>query len=60
MKELLTEQVRAYIYRVLMAVGAVLAFYGILSNEAIAVWLGLASVVFNVMPAVNTNTKIDE
>ena len=55
-----SEQIRAYIYRILMAVGAVVAFYGILSNEEIVVWLGLAAVILNVLPATNTTTKPHE
>jgi hypothetical protein len=43
-----------------MAAGAVAMFYGILSNEELAVWLGLASVALNVLPATNTSTKRDE
>ena len=43
-----------------MAVGAVVAFYGILSNEEIVVWLGLAAVILNVLPATNTTTKPHE
>jgi hypothetical protein len=35
-------------------------FYGILSNEELAVWLGLAGVALNVLPATNTSTKRDE
>jgi hypothetical protein len=55
-----SEQIRAYIYRILMAAGAVAMFYGILSNEELAVWLGFASVALNVLPATNTSTKRDE
>jgi hypothetical protein len=55
-----SEQIRAYVYRILMAAGAVAMFYGILSNEELAVWLGLASVALNVLPATNTSTKRDE
>lgn len=43
-----------------MAAGAVAMFYGILSNEELAVWLGFASVALNVLPATNTSTKRDE
>jgi hypothetical protein len=55
-----SEQIRAYIYRILMAGGAVAMFYGILSNEELTVWLGFAAVVLNVLPATNTTTKRDE
>jgi hypothetical protein len=55
-----SEQIRAYIYRILMAAGAVGMFYGILSNEELVVWLGFAGVVLNVLPATNTSTKGNE
>lgn len=51
------EKVRAYIYRVLLAVSPVVAFYGYLTQEEIALWLGVASTVLNVLPALNTTTK---
>lgn len=60
MKTLLTERARAYIYRVLIAVGAVVGAYGLLSADEIAVWLGLAGVILNLMPAANTSTKIED
>jgi hypothetical protein len=52
-----SEKVRAYIYRVLLAVSPVVAFYGYLTQEEIALWLGVASTVLNVLPALNTTTK---
>lgn len=55
----MTEQTRAYVYRILIAVGAVVGGYGLLSSNEIALWLGLAGVVLNVMPAANTSTKAD-
>lgn len=55
----MNEQVRAYIYRILIAVGAVVATYGLLTSAEIATWLGLAGVVLNVLPAANTTTKAD-
>lgn len=51
-----SEKVRAYIYRILIASGTVAAFYGILSSEEVAVWLGLVAVILNVLPAMNTTT----
>lgn len=50
------EKVRAYIYRVLIAAGAVVGFYGMMTSNEIAMWLGVAGVVLNVMPAANTPT----
>jgi hypothetical protein len=56
-KALLTEEVRAYIYRVLLAVGVLLTGYGYLSQEQVAVWMGLLTAVLNIMPTLNTSTK---
>lgn len=53
----LTPEVRAWIYRVLIAVGAVVAAYGWLTADQIAVWIGLAGVVLNIMPTSFTSTK---
>lgn len=58
--KLLTQKRRAYIYRVMMAAGAVALFYGLVSSSEVAVWGGLAAVVFNVMPTANTTTKPDQ
>ena len=51
------DQVRAYIYRVLLAVSPLVAFYGFLTQEEVTLWLGVASTVLNVLPALNTSTK---
>lgn len=51
------EKVRAYIYRVLLAVSPLVAFYGFLTQEEVTLWLGVASTVLNVLPALNTSTK---
>lgn len=56
-KAIFNEQVRAYIYRVLAAVGIVVAGYGWMSANDVAMWLGLAAVVFNIMPTINTSVK---
>lgn len=53
----MTEQTRAYIYRILVAVGAVVTGYGLITSEELATWLGLATAVLNILPAVNTSTK---
>ena len=50
-------KVRAYIYRVLVAAGAVAVFYGLLTSNEVATWLGFAAIVFNVLPTANTTTK---
>lgn len=56
---MLSEPVRAYIYRILIAVGAAAVAYGLLSSEELAVWLGVATAVLNIMPAANTSTKAE-
>lgn len=52
-----SEKVRAYIYRVLLAVSPLVAFYGFLTQEEITLWLGVASTVLNILPTLNTSTK---
>lgn len=54
------EKTRAYIYRILVAVGLLLAGYGVVSGEQLALWLGVVSATLNVLPAMNTTTKTDE
>ena len=57
----LPENVRAYIYAILTAVGLVLIFYGVLSQEEYALWLGVAATVLqtagNALAAANTSFK---
>lgn len=55
----LTPQVRAWIYRILVAVGVLAAGYGLLTDEQVVMWLGLATAIFNIMPSANTSTKPD-
>jgi hypothetical protein len=52
----LTEPVRAWLYRVLVAAGALLLVYGVLSAEEAAAWTGLAVALCNVTPAAHTST----
>jgi hypothetical protein len=59
MKSMFTQEVRGWIYRVLIAVGAVLVTYGVLSADELAVWLGVVVAMLNVMPSVNTSVKKD-
>lgn len=54
------EKVRAYIYRVLLSISPLVAFYGFLTQEEITLWLGVASTVLNILPAMNTSTKGNE
>ena len=58
LKAIFTQEVRAYIYRVLLAIGALLAAYGFLSSDQLAQIIGLVTVVLNVMPTANTSTKL--
>lgn len=54
---MLKETTRAYIYRILAAVGAVVMGYGMITANELALWLGLATAVLNIMPSANTSTK---
>lgn len=53
------EKVRAYIYRILLAVSPLVAFYGLLSAEEVTLWLGVAGTALNILPVMNTSTKSD-
>jgi hypothetical protein len=57
LKTIFTQQVRGYIYRTLIAVGAIVGFYGVMSANEVASWLGLAAVVLNILPTANTYVK---
>lgn len=57
LKAIFNQQVRAYIYRTLIAVGAIVGFYGFMSANEVASWLGLAAVVLNILPTANTSVK---
>lgn len=57
LKAWFTQSRRAYIYRCLVAAGAVGLFYGVLDDNELAAWLGLSAVVLNVMPVANTPIK---
>ena len=49
---------RGWLYRILLAIGAILAFRGLVSNEELPLWLALASAVLgNGVAAINTPTK---
>lgn len=61
MKTLLTEQFRGWVYRILIAVGTLIAGFGIITGEQLALILGVVVAVLNVMPSANTSiTKGDE
>jgi len=53
----LTPEVRAWIYRVLIAVGVLVSGYGFMTSDQVAQWIGLAAVVLNIMPTSFTSTK---
>lgn len=55
-----SQKTRAYIYRILIAIGALAVGYGILKADELTLWLGLATSVLNIMPAANTSTSSDE
>lgn len=54
----MSEEVRGYIYRILTVVGAVLIFYGLISQEELALWLGVAATILqtagNALASLNT------
>lgn len=56
-KNILTEPVRGYIYRVLLAVGALLAGVGVLTDDQLALILGVVIAALNIMPSANTSVK---
>lgn len=51
---------RAWIYRVLGAASLVVAFYGLATEQEIALWIGVANALLgNGLAALNTSTKTD-
>ena len=50
---------RGWVYRVLVAIGALVAGYGLLTSDQLALWLGVLTAVLNVMPTANTSVKKD-
>jgi hypothetical protein len=55
----MNETQRAYTYRILIAVGTLATGYGLLSANEVALWLGLATAILNIMPAANTKIHGD-
>ncbi|ASZ72601.1 holin [Arthrobacter phage Nellie] len=52
---------RAYIYGILVAVGAIALVYGLVTEEQLAVWLGLGgSILGNGLALANTNKGAHE
>jgi len=56
----MNETQRAYTYRILIAVGTLATGYGLLSANEVALWLGLATAILNIMPAANTKIHGDD
>lgn len=58
------EHVRAYIYRLGTPVAALLIFYGVISEQAAGLWLGLLGAALmvgeGVMASFNTSTQKQE
>ena len=53
---MIPQTTRAYIYRVLTALGPLAIFYGLAASNEVALWSGVVAALF-VLPAVNTPTK---
>lgn len=60
-KKYLSEPVRAWTYRVILAGQPLVVYYGLLQDEAAAMWAGLAGTVLGIGLAVkNTSTARSE
>lgn len=57
MQNIFSEKNRAWAYRVLLAVGLLLAGYGVVTQDQMALIIGVVGAVLNVMPTANTTTK---
>lgn len=44
----MSKTTRAYIYAILIAIGPLVSFYGLASQEEIALWLGLGGTILGV------------
>lgn len=56
----LTEPVRAWIYRVLVALTVLAVAYGLIAEEEAAAWVAvITALVGNGLATLNTSTKID-
>ncbi|MGO2659580.1 phage holin [Mycetocola reblochoni] len=54
---LTAEATRAWLYRLLTAVGAVFIYRGVVSAEEAAMWAGVCLALFG-LPALNTSAKV--
>jgi hypothetical protein len=57
MKNIFSEKNRAWAYRVLVAVGTLLAGYGVVAQDQLVLWIGVITAILNVMPTANTTIK---
>lgn len=55
MKTIFTEAVRGWVYRVLLAVGVLVAGFGWLASDKVALIMGVVVAVLNIMPVGNTS-----
>lgn len=56
-----TPTVRAWIYRIILSAAPLVVFYGLLTQEAAALWVALvATLLGNGMAVANTTTKDPE
>ena len=55
-----SEKTRAYIYRILVALGSLLGILGFITGEQTVAILGVAAALLNVLPTMNTTTKPNE
>jgi hypothetical protein len=53
----MNQKTRAYIYRILIAVGTLVAGYGLITPNELALWLGVITAALNILPAANTTTS---
>lgn len=60
LKNIFTEKVRAWIYRIALSAGSLAAVYGLLTDEQTVALLGLVAAVLNILPTLNTHTKNDD
>lgn len=60
LKNIFTEPVRAWIYRIALSAGSLAAVYGLLTDEQTVALLGLVAAILNILPTLNTHTKKDD
>jgi hypothetical protein len=53
----MNETQRGYTYRILIAIGTLATGYGLITSDELALWLGLATAILNIMPAANTKIQ---